>query len=105
MSLVSKCDISLKVNAALKHQKDAVKQIAEGINHLYSGQVSLEAIFDLFPELNDDVLYDVKEALAKLAPTLAILVTEDFIPDEALQEAPKVKEATKEKKGAKNGKS
>ena len=99
MSLASECDINLKVNAALKHQKDAVTQIAEGINHLYSGQISLEAIFDLFPELNDDVLYDIKESLAKLAPTLAILVTEDFIPDDINLET------EKQKKGKKNGKS
>ena len=100
MSLVSKCDISLKVNAALSHQKDAVKQIAEGINNLYSGQISLEAIFDLFPELNDDVLYDIKESLTKLAPTLAILVTEDFIPDNIPLEEP-----AKTQKSKKNGKS
>lgn len=100
MSLACKIDTQLKVKAALQHQKDAVKQIAEGINHLYSGQISLEAIFDLFPELNDDVLYDTKEALAKLAPTLAILVTEDFIPDNIPLEEP-----AKTQKGKKNGKS
>lgn len=99
MSLISEYSVSLKVSAALQHQKDAVKQIAEGINHLYSGQVSLEAIFDLFPELNDDVLYDIKEALAKLAPTLAILVTDDFIPDDINLEP------EKQEKGKKNGKS
>ena len=99
------CDLPvvMKLNAALSHQKDAVKQIAEGINHLYSGQLSLEAVFDIFPELNDDVLYDLKSALAKLAPTLAILVIEDFIP-ESLQ-VYMTAEKTKQKKGVKNGKS
>ena len=82
MSLACKIDLPLKIKAARQHQADAIKQLADGINHIDAGAEHLDAIFSLFPEMEDMALENVKEALVKLGPVLATLVTEEFVPEE-----------------------